>query len=163
LSHLPKLTLPKTSLEKWHDGLSILILLFSFIYLFVKWSALPQTIAIHFNGSGEADGWGGKPILLIMPLIAIILFVGLTLLRKVPHQFNYMTTITDQNAPYQYKNSIYLLSWIKLELVAIFAYVQWAVIQDALGVASGIGIWRIPLAFVILLGTVVFYVMKLRK
>ncbi|WP_053372780.1 MULTISPECIES: DUF1648 domain-containing protein [Bacillales] len=163
MSKLPKLVIPKTNLERWHDGLSIIILLFSFVYLIVKWSELPQTIAIHFNGSGEADGWGSKAFLFILPIFALLIFIGLTLLRKVPHQFNYMVPITDQNAPYQYKNSIYLLSWIKLDLVAIFAYVQWAVIQDALGITSGIGIWRIPIALVILLATVVFYVMKLRK
>jgi len=163
MANLPRLTIAKSNLERWHDGIAILLLLFSFIYLIVKWSDLPQTIAIHFNGSGEADRWGGKASLIILPILALVLFVGLTLLRKIPHQFNYMTTITEQNAPYQYKSSIHLLSWVKLEIVALFTYVQWAVIQNASGGVSSLGVWLLPVIFVILIGTIVFYVIKSKK
>ncbi|WP_339206773.1 DUF1648 domain-containing protein [Paenibacillus sp. FSL K6-3182] len=163
MANLPKLTIAKSNLERWHDGISVLLLLSSVIYLIVKWPDLPQTIAIHFNGRGEADGWGSKAALVILPIISFLLFAGLALLRKIPHEFNYMTTITEQNAPYQYKTSILLLSWIKLEIVALFAYVQWAAIQVASGGASKLGIWLLPVILVILIGTIVFYVMKSKK
>lgn len=163
MANLPKLVIVRSRLEKWHDTVSIIILLFSFVYLIAKWSALPQTIAIHFNGSGEADGWGSKATLLFLPVLALAIYIGLTLLRKIPHQFNYMTTITVQNAPYQYRNSILLNSWVKLELVALFGYLQWAYIQEASGRSSVFGIWQLLLAFVILLGTIIFYAIKSKK
>ncbi|OMF37867.1 hypothetical protein BK133_04475 [Paenibacillus sp. FSL H8-0548] len=136
---------------------------FSFVYLIVNWSTLPETIAIHFNVRGEADGWGSKAFLFFPLMISLVLYIGLTLLRKIPHHFNYMTTITEQNAPYQYKISLELLSWIKLELVVIFGFLQWAIIQDAKGETSIFSISQLPIAFVILLGTIVFYVIKLKK
>lgn len=163
MANLPKLTIAKSNLERWHDGISVLLLLSSVIYLIVKWPDIPQTIAIHFNGSGEADGWGSKAALVILPIISFLLFAGLAHLRKIPHQFNYMTTITEQNAPYQYKTSILLLSWIKLEIVALFTYVQWAAIQVASGGVSSLGVWLLPVILVILIGTIVFYVMKSKK
>ncbi|MGO4547308.1 DUF1648 domain-containing protein [Paenibacillus sp. 2TAB23] len=160
---LPKLTVPKTILERSHDAIAILLLVLSFSYFIIKWADLPQTIAIHFNGSGEADGWGSKAVLLLLPVLLLVIFIGLSLLRKIPHQFNYIAVITDQNALHHYKNAIILLSWVKLEIVLIFSYLQWAVIQNALGESSGIGLWQLPAAFLILLGTILYYVMKLRK
>ncbi|WP_138754627.1 DUF1648 domain-containing protein [Paenibacillus sinopodophylli] len=163
MTKLPKLSVPKTILERLHDVISILILLLSFVYFAVKWAELPHTIAIHFNGSGEADGWGSKAILLLLPILSLVIFTLLSLLRKIPHQFNYIAKITEQNALHHYKNAIILLSWVKLEILLIFSYVQWSVIQNAVGKSIGIGSWLLPIAFLILLGTILYYVIKVRK
>ncbi len=55
------------------------IMLIPFIYLATIWSGLPETVPIHFNGKGEADGWGSKNTLIWMPAALIFLTYGLLL------------------------------------------------------------------------------------
>jgi len=42
-----------------------------FIYLAMVWQDLPETIATHFNASGEADGFGPKNTLIYMLLLLV--------------------------------------------------------------------------------------------
>ncbi len=163
ITPLPKLKMNRTALENVHDSLAILILIFSVAYTAARWSSLPQTIAIHFNAGGEPDNWGSKAFLLIGPAISLLFYIGLSLLRKTPHQFNYMTTITEQNAAHHYQISLAMLSWIKFELVVLFGYMQWSIIQNAEGKSAGLGLWLLPAVLVILFGTIVIYTMKSKK
>ncbi len=57
-----------------------LIMAIPFIYLATVWKDLPETIAIHFNASGEADGFGSKNTLIYTLLLLIL---GVFLLFKV--------------------------------------------------------------------------------
>lgn len=163
MAQLPKLKLARSNLEKFHDSIAILIIFLSFSYLLTKWSVIPSTIAIHFNGNGEADGWGSKLTLFILPILMLLIYIGLTFLRNFPHQFNYMTKITELNANYLYKNAIHLLSWFKLEIVALIAYMQWSMIQETSGHSSYLGIWQFLIALAILIGTVIYYVIQQAK
>lgn len=52
------------------------LMLMPFIYLATIWDSLPETIATHFNGSGEADGWGSKETLIWGPLVMLALSYG---------------------------------------------------------------------------------------
>jgi len=77
-----------------------------------NYSNLPDTIPIHYNGAGQADGFGGKATILTLPLIATILFIGVTILNKFPHVFNYPTNITQDNAFRQYTNATRLIRYL---------------------------------------------------
>jgi uncharacterized membrane protein len=158
----PILSIPKTQTESLHIVISIAALLFTIIYLAIKWTDLPQTMPIHYNTSGEADGWGSKYVLIILPLVALALFIGFSILAKFPHKFNYLVQITTENAHNQYLNARLLLSWINLEIVLLFSYIEWKVIQGALEHSSRLGFVFFALIFIIL-GTVVYYMIRMRK
>ena len=115
---------------------------------------LPETIPRHFNFKGEADGWGGKGGLLIMPIIGVALFILLSVLAQFPHVFNYPWPITESNARRQYAISRQMLSAVKLMLIATFTYITWSMIGTALGSRSGLGprfmIVQPPLLFAII-------------
>jgi uncharacterized membrane protein len=145
------------------DWACILVLMFSFIYMLIKWTNLPTTIPIHFNARGEADGWGNRVTLIILPIISLMLYAGLSLLRRIPHHFNYIVPITEQNAEAQYRLSLLLLSWIKLEIVILFGYISWSSIQNAVGLSSGLGIWLLPVSLIILFGTIAITMTRMRK
>ncbi|MGO4375177.1 DUF1648 domain-containing protein [Paenibacillus sp. MCAF20] len=145
------------------DWACILVLMVSFIYMLIKWTNLPTTIPIHFNARGEADGWGNRVTLILLPFIALILYVGLSLLRRVPHHFNYIVPITEQNAEAQYRLSLLLISWIKLEIVILFGYISWSSIQNAVGLSSGLGIWLLPVSLAVMISTIVLAMIRMRK
>ena len=59
---------------------------------------LPEIIPTHYNEAGEADSYGDKLNILALPIISTLLFIGLTILNKRPHLFNYPSEITKENA-----------------------------------------------------------------
>ena len=46
----------------------LLLVALPMIYLASIWGTLPDTVPIHFNAKGEADGWGSKTTLIWLPL-----------------------------------------------------------------------------------------------
>ena len=97
---------------------------------------MPATIPTHYNGAGQADGFGGKITILTLPLIATVLFVGMTFLNKYPHIFNYPTNITQDNVLRQYTNATRLIRYLKLIIVFIFGLIAFKTIQNANGEAD---------------------------
>lgn len=60
-------------------GVVVLMVLIPFGYAYFLFPSLPDTIPIHFNAKGEADGWGSKHQIYLLPTIlgAVGLFVFL--------------------------------------------------------------------------------------
>ncbi|WP_071593339.1 DUF1648 domain-containing protein [Kamptonema formosum] len=68
-----------------------------------SWKALPPVIPVHFGLSGMPDGWGAKAILWLFPALSAAIYMGLTVLSRFPHTFNYPVPITSENAARQYR------------------------------------------------------------
>jgi uncharacterized membrane protein len=158
----PIISIPRTQSEIIHTIVSIASLLFTIIYLAMKWADLPNPIPIHFNPSGEADGWGSRFVLIILPLLSLAMFIGLSILAKFPQKFNYLVQITTENAKNQYSNGRLLLSWINLEIVLLFSYIEWRVIRISLESSSGLGVFFYVLLISILV-TIVYHLVRMRK
>jgi uncharacterized membrane protein len=158
----PILSIPKTKSEIANEMISFGVLLTIFVYLFTQWSKIPNRIPIHFNVSDIATGWGSKGVLFVMPLITVLLFIGFTVLSKFPHVFNYPVEITLENAKKQYLNARLLLSWITLEIVVMFNFFEFEFINTVLG-HSGIKMIFLPFFILILLGTIVYFIIRSHK
>ncbi len=118
------------------------------LYTFFK---LPTTIPTHFNASGQADDYGNKLTLFILPGLATIIYFGLTQLNKYPHIFNYMTKITEDNAQKQYTIVTRMLRFLKLVILIIFSLIILFTYLTATGVTNGLGFWFLPFTFGLLL------------
>jgi uncharacterized membrane protein len=126
-----------------------LVVMWAFtLYSFLK---LPTTIPTHFSASGQADDYGNKLTLLILPILATIIYFSLTQLNKYPHIFNYMTKITDDNAQKQYTIATRMLRFLKLAILVIFSLIILFTYLTTIGVTNGLGFWFLPLAFGLLL------------
>lgn len=63
---------------------SLAMILLPFIYLTWIWSDLPQTVPTHWNISGEADSWGNKNMLIIVPFILpVLIYVVFLLIQQI--------------------------------------------------------------------------------
>ena len=80
---------------------------------------LPEIIPTHYNEAGEADGFGNKSNILALPIISTLLFIGLTILNKRPHVFNYPSEITKENALFQYTNATRMIRFLKIIVMII--------------------------------------------
>ena len=90
---------------------------------------LPARIPTHFGASGAVNAWGPKSTIYVLVGIAVVLYAVLTLAQRVPRMFNYPVKVTDENRPRLQLIALGMLRWTKAEMVAMFAYIQWAVVQ----------------------------------
>jgi uncharacterized membrane protein len=150
----PKLTLPRSPLEKVLEVVGVLLLLFMVGLLLVSWPSVPETIPTHFNAAGQPDNYGGKGSLVVVPIVALVLYALLTVVSFFPQVFNFPWRITEQNAEAQYRLARTLLTWLKVELLATMTYILWMQTQAALNHLPGLGFWFLPVALVVIFGTI---------
>jgi len=70
---------PRRSAFDWALEAASLAALFAiFAILGAHRRDLPDQVPLHFDASGQPDGWGDKNWLLLLPLLAVALYVLLT-------------------------------------------------------------------------------------
>ena len=141
----PKIELELSSTDIVLEVIGWIAVLFIWVLIISSYSHLPDTIPIHFNGSGKPDGFGGKANILALPILATVIFIGLTILNRFPFVFNYPTIITEENAFRQYTNATRLVRYLKLIVVVIFGLIVYKTIQSTQGQSDGLGVWFLPL------------------
>lgn len=128
------------------------------VYLVVdSWSTLPESIPTHFNVQGEPDSWGRKGTLLLLPIMGLGFYGLMTIVNRFPHSFNYLWQITEENAERQYRLAREMMLWLKLELVWMFAYIEWVIIRTARGQEDRLGILFLPVVLISIFGTLGVY------
>ena len=156
----PKIKIELTTADKTIEIIGWSLIISVWGLTITNYANLPDTIPIHYNGAGQADGFGGKATILTLPLIATVLFVALTFLNKFPHIFNYPTKITQDNALRQYTNATRLIRYLKLIIVFIFGLIAFKTIQNANGEADGLGVWFLPLTMGLIFIPLIYFVIK---
>ena len=159
----PKITLIPTTADRLVEVLGWLILLVLWGLTISHFSTLPDTIPTHFNAAGEADGFGSKASIIGLPVIANLLFIGLTVLNRYPHIFNYPSPVTQDNALRLYTLATRMLRYLKLVLVLVFGGIEFMTIQHATGEASGLGVWFLPLTLVLIFIPLIYFVINSLK
>jgi uncharacterized membrane protein len=159
----PKIAIKLTFRDKIIEILSIALLIGYWSYTLFQFNNLPEIIPTHFNGSGAVDGYGAKGTILILPMIATLFFVFLTLLIRFPHKFNYQQIITVKNATKIYTTATKMLRVLKLVLITIFFAIDYKTIQIALGkveVAGGLFLFGI---FGLVFGWIFYFLILMSK
>ena len=152
----PKIKIALTLFDKRLEITGISLLVIMWILVVINYFKSPETVAIHFNLSGKPDGYGSKLTNLLLPLIATIIYLGLTQLNKYPHVFNYMTKITEENAARQYTVATKMIRILKTSIVLIFTIEILSVLLMTLGISNGIGIWSLPLTILMLAVPIIY-------
>ncbi|MBS1911757.1 MAG: DUF1648 domain-containing protein [Bacteroidetes bacterium] len=153
----PVLHLRYSRSEMALETLGIAALAFCFVLLAINWSVLPDRIPSHFSFSGEVDGWSSKGTILIVPLVMLFLYCGLTALVRVPHYFNYPRAITPENAERQYRLARLLLFFVKTVIASIAAFVIWNLVENASAAHPHVDIIFLPIILGLLFGGIGTY------
>jgi uncharacterized membrane protein len=155
----PRLTLERTGADALLEGLAVAGWLAGIATLLVTWPDLPDRLPMHFDVSGRPNRWGPRAKLFVLPTISLVLLVGLTVLSRFPHIYNYVVVITEQNAERQYRLAVHLIRFLSVLLQWMFAVILWDVVGASQGLPHS-GIWLVP-AFVA--GTFVLLIVYLVK
>ncbi|MEJ7680836.1 MAG: DUF1648 domain-containing protein [Segetibacter sp.] len=141
----PRIKIELSQTDKLIEFLGWLTLLLLVGLTLYSYSNLPDTIPIHFNGSGQVDNYGSKSTIISLPVIGTVLFIGLTMLNKYPHIFNYPVNITADNAFKQYTTATRIIRCLKFSIALIFTSIVFMTYTTATGKTSGLGTWFLPL------------------
>ena len=115
--------------------LSFVVWLISTLYIAIHFAGLPDTLPIHFNHAGKADGFGPRSTLLTLPIIALVLGVLLFWVHRKPHWLNYPVKITDQNRRRQESLALGMLAGLNLLLQLCFQYLSMQTMHLSLGLS----------------------------
>ena len=159
----PKLKISFNWKEKLILLISTLPIIAMWLYLWIMWNEIPNIVPTHFGFSGVPDNFGNKKSLFIIPIIASILHLTLALLSKIPHSFNYPVNVTDKNAEALYKIGKQTMLLLDMEISLLFAILLCKSIQVAIGNESGLGIVIVPIFMVIILGTVIYETIRMKR
>lgn len=55
-------------------ALGFLVLLGSGVFIALRWSAMPDQIATHFNAAGQIDGWNSKSTIIVLPIVGLVVY-----------------------------------------------------------------------------------------
>jgi len=129
----------------------------------INYFDLPEIIPIHFNGAGKADRFGNKTHIFVLPIISTLLFIGLTILNKRPHVFNYPGQITKENAVHQYTYATRMMRFLKVVIVLLFGLIVFKTIQNVNGHADGLGTWFLPFTIGVFIILTLYFLMMSMK
>jgi hypothetical protein len=125
----------------------------------MEWSSLPNRVPMHYDFFGEVDKWGSKGIIFLHPIIGAVLWIGLTILEKFPHVYNYIVDLTEENIERQYKNGRIMINVIKNEILIYISYSICKDIKVAYGHNIAFGTLDL-LLFLILFGSISFFIVR---
>jgi multisubunit Na+/H+ antiporter MnhG subunit len=141
----------KNIYDKILEVAAIAALLWMF-YPLIFYSSIDSNalIPVHFNFAGEADGWGGRSVLWIVPLIGLTLYIGLSILQiglsilqKHLQKCNDPCKVTGKKANYLRmgmrlaKMGWQFISLLKVLCIFMFAYLSNNIYSVAIGKAAG--------------------------
>ncbi|WLD24790.1 DUF1648 domain-containing protein [Flavobacterium dauae] len=159
----PKIKVKPTQLTKQLEIVNYFLISVFWIVTCLAYKHLPTKIPTHYNGLGEVDAYGHKITIFLLPIIATILFIVLTILAKKPHTFNYSETITSENVEAQYKNAMRFMQTLNLFVLLIFIFIDYKTIQIALEKNKSLGVWFLPISGIIAVIIISYSVIQSQK
>lgn len=123
-------------IEKFLDFTGAAALIFFWAYTYYLISAFPEIIPTHFNLAGEPDSFGSKNTSYLLPAVATIIFILLTVINRNPERFNYPFPVNESNAKHQYRLAANFIRILRLSIVIIFLLILHFTGRSARGVSE---------------------------
>jgi len=124
---------------------------------------LPQRIPIHFDFAGNPNGWGSPSMLLLFPVVALAVYLLITVVAFLPAAFNYPVPVTAENRPRLQALALDMITWLKTELICLFTWIQWTIVEAARHGRNGLSPAHMPVALVAIFGTILWYFVAMRR
>ena len=153
----PKIRPPRTFLDRAFEAIAVIAMIAGIVLVVQAWGTLPQTIPTHFDAAGNADGWGPKIMILLLPVISVVMIPLMLILRHFPWISNTPIKITNKNAAYQYGLIVRLLGMLACVISLLFLALVYDTISIAGGGVSLLGAWFMPTFILPIFGTLLWY------
>lgn len=144
----PHIPIELSGFDRIMEAIGVSFLVVIWVWVIYFYPELPDKIPTHFNASGEADDFGTKINLFILPVLATVLYFVLLLISRKPRLYNYPVSVEPGNLKLLYQLGSRTVRWIALFIVIIFGIIIYSTIQTARGQMEGIGKWFLPFAII---------------
>ncbi|MBR9832812.1 DUF1648 domain-containing protein [bacterium] len=141
----PKLNIEREFSDRIFDGLTLIFLILIIAWPLYYYSDLSESIPTHYNSWGEPDKLSQKGKIWTLPILGVVMSVGLFILNRFPHLFNYPVQITKENAAQQYLKATQFIRKLNTIITASLFYIVYSTIQTALNEQNGLGVLFLPL------------------
>ena len=128
----PRVKVSLTTIDWIVEIIGAVLFILMIVYPWYYYDQLPTTIPTHFDASGNPDDYSPKNELWSSVIKGIVIYIGITILNFFPHLFNYLTTITKENAAKQYRLATTLMRRIKVLMVICFFEIAYSTVQKVL-------------------------------
>lgn len=161
----------------WLDLLTFSLMFGMFMYVFIFYSRLPTEIPIHFNMTGEADGWGHKGTIFGLMLIhfhAVVLCFVLNYFLIIRSD-DTVDSLYLINIPFIKKDELHtkqirfvkvnaarMLATTNLTISLLFAVMYYSMVQTGLGNQVGLGV-VFNLSLMLVFVPAIYYTWKIYK
>ena len=159
----PRIRPPRRFWDRVLETIAIIATILGILLVFQAWPGLPDTIPIHFDAAGTADGFGPAGWIWLFPAIGIVMIPLMLFLRLFPWLTNLPIKITEENAEYQYTLVVRLMSLLS----CVSSLLLLTLIYDTISIAGGgtslLGSWFVPLFAGGIIGSLLWYFFKVFK
>lgn len=124
---------------------------------------LTGRIAVHFDAAGQPNGWGSPMALAAMPLLAVVLYVLMTVVARFPSAFNFPVRVTPANRPRLEALALEMIAWLKAEVLCLFSWVQETTVASARSGEARFSPWFMPVTLGAVFATIGWYVVAMRR
>ena len=138
--------------------LCLLMVLGTTIWLIAYWKNIPAEIPTHFDLYGNADDFGSKKDIIMLPIFTWIMLGVMSLVELCPGAWNTGVKVTPENSARVYGIIKGMLVWVKFIVMLIFVLMT---IFSAL--SKSLPVWLLPVEMVLIFGTVIFNIVRLYK
>ena len=159
----PKINIKYETIDYIIESLGIIALVCLVTAPIYFYNSLQDNIPIHYNIHGQPDAYESKQTIWILPLIGLFLYIGMTLLNKIPHLFNYPTKVTSENAERLYRTGTRTVILLKVISTLIFAYLNFKTISIGLSHSTDLGFLFTPAIIFIIIVFPGFMIYKMTK
>lgn len=142
-------------------ALSMFAILLGFsIYLYFN---LPETIATHFNAVGNADAYGPKSTVFILPGIYLFLQLLMSTISQSTDLFNVPVKLTAENKERQLQLGRRFILVLRIVVGFIFLSIEFAAYGLGDKTDNDLSIWLLPLIVLLLAIPIVGYIVLARR
>lgn len=128
------------------------LVLITFLVPAYYYGQLPAEIPIHFNAAGEADGFGNKSTIWLLPILNL---VNLVIIYAITTGSKF--TSKNKRVP------LYFAEILGLYVMLLTAYIGVVNVYVAIGKMQGLGAWFLPFVGVLTLALLVYLYRAQRK
>jgi hypothetical protein len=121
----------KTLFERFFDLISLILLVIIFLYIYIKWSVLPNSIPMRFDSVEGVSQWGDKKSILGLPFFGILAWILFSFIEKFPHNIN-LRLYRNNDKFKELKYNRIILNVIKNGIVICLVFANWRIIEAAL-------------------------------
>lgn len=159
----PKINIKYETIDYIIESLGIIALVCLLTAPIYFYNILPDNIPIHYNIHGQPDAYESKQMIWLLPVIGLLLYIGMTLLNKIPHLFNYPTKVTSENAERLYRTGTRTVVVFKVISTLIFAYLNFKTINIGLSQSTRLGVLFTPTVVLIIIIPLGIMIYKMAK